>query len=226
MYRQFHTATTDSHPFSPLFLCGFLFPVLLPASQSLAICLHGVSSQLFGSWLQSGGSYLKSRIILRETLLPTINPKDVGMWRCGCVYVRVKRRYKNECIYGSLYWCCSRVTARTIHIHSHADCVTSALLLPPPFFHSIICIPLYYSIHCICCSRYPNSATAITLSAALIEYRAIAAEEKPRGDSLWDRLIIAFHQSPLRLAPLQLGADRSLLFPFLLFLSFSGLSNK
>lgn len=46
VYRQFHTTATDSLPFFSPFYMAFLFPVLLPASQSLTICLHGVSSQL------------------------------------------------------------------------------------------------------------------------------------------------------------------------------------
>lgn len=58
VYRQFHTTTADP-------LLSFFFPFFLgffhmafcflsccqPASQSLAICLHGVSSQLSGSGL-------------------------------------------------------------------------------------------------------------------------------------------------------------------------------
>lgn len=46
VYRQFHTTATDSLPFFSPFYMAFLFPVLLPASQSLTICLYGVSSQL------------------------------------------------------------------------------------------------------------------------------------------------------------------------------------
>lgn len=46
VYRQFHTTATDSLPFFSPFYMAFLFPVLLPASQSLTICLHRVSSQL------------------------------------------------------------------------------------------------------------------------------------------------------------------------------------
>lgn len=103
---------------------------------------------------------------------------------------------------------CSTVTARTIH----TDYVTSALLVPPlppqppPFFPSLCA---YHSITLSTASAVagtrgetlPLLAHAISLSAALMCAAPYSSREKPRGDSLGDRLITAFHQSPL-MAPL------------------------
>ena len=133
------------------------------------------------------------------------------------VHLCVRGQYKNGCIYGTLHGHCS-----TIHTHSRTHTptiVTSALLVPPPpvlppFVPLLVCIPLYYSIRCICCSRYPgrNSATALPcdqprccpdVCSALFRQRK---KKKPCGDSLGDRLITAFHQSPLRPGSFAIGS--------------------
>ena len=113
------------------------------------------------------------------------------------------------------------------HTLTHSLCHISTLCPNPPAssfspfrLPFLVCIPLYYSIHCICSSRYPgrNSAAArpcdqpAVATAALMCAVSYSSREKPCGDSLGDRLITVFHQSPLRPAPLQLEADRSPLF--------------
>lgn len=106
----------------------------------------------------------------------------------------------------------------------------SWVLTQPPFFfpHSFLSPYAYHSItlSTASVSSYPGRTSAAArpcdqphccpdVCSALFQQG-----KKPHGDSLGDRLITAFHQSPLRLAPLQLEADRSPLFPFLPYLSF------
>lgn len=143
-----------------------------------------------------------------------------------------RRPCKNKCIYGTL------VGTAAPTVHTHYDYVTSALLVPlssssplfSPFFYSL------YAYHSITLSTasvvaptqgetLPVLAHAISITAALMCAAPYASREKPCGDSLGDRLITAFHQSPFRLALLQVEPDRSPLFPFLSYLGFSGLSN-
>lgn len=196
-------------PFFPFFIWLFIScpPASQPASQPVT-CYLSARSQLSALWLLASewGSCFKScaRIILREMLLPTRNPKDMGLWQWVCIYV-----WGDSIRMGVFMAHCTGTAAPFTHTLTHTDYVTSALLVPPPpvlppFVPLLVCIPLYYSIRCIWRSRYPgrNSATALPCDqprccpdacSALFQQR-----KKPRGDSLGDRLITAFHQSPLR----------------------------
>lgn len=71
------------------------------------------------------------------------------------------------CIFSTLY--CSTVAEPFEYSHTLTMSHQHSCPPPPNHFPSLpallpllVCIPLYYSIHCICCSRYPgrNSAAA------------------------------------------------------------------
>lgn len=170
-------------------------------------------------------------------LLPTRNPKDMGLWHWVRINVlmwvaSVRRQYKNECICGTLsgtaaHWLCEPFTC--IHTLTMSHQHSWVLTQPPLFFpHSFLSPYAYHSItlSTASVSSYPGRTSAAAhpcdqphccpdVCSALFQQG-----KKPHGDSLGDRLITAFHQSPLRLPPLQLEADRSPLFPFLPYLSF------
>lgn len=226
VYRQFHTATTDSLPFSLFFYMAFYFlSSCQPASHLLSVYMESALSSLALGFRV--GELFKScaGIILREMLLPTRNPKDMGLWQWVCNYAcvcvcaaTVRRQCKNECIYGTLYGHCSTVTARTIHIHWLCHISTlgpptppSASSFFPPFFPSL------YAYHFITLSTasavagtqgetLPLFSHAISLTSALMCAMPYSSREKPRGDSFGDRLITAFHQSSLRSTPFAIGS--------------------
>lgn len=80
VYRQFHTATTDSLPFSLFFYMAFYFlSSCQPASHLLSVYMESALSSLALGFRV--GELFKScaGIILREMLLPTRNPKDMGL---------------------------------------------------------------------------------------------------------------------------------------------------
>lgn len=121
------------------------------------------------------------------------------------------------------------LTHRLCHISTLGPSETSYLFFPP-FFLSL------YAYHFITLSAasvvagtqgetVPLLAHAICHTAALMRSAPDSYREKPCGDNLGDSLITAFHQSPLRPAPLQFETDKSPLFPFLPYLTFSSLSN-
>ena len=112
VYRQFHTATTDSLPFSLFFT--WLFISCPPASQPVT-CYLSTWSQFSALWLLASewGSCLKAVLELYsercfcplETLKIWDCDSECASTVCACVCVcaeRVRGQYMNECIYGTL----------------------------------------------------------------------------------------------------------------------------
>lgn len=230
-------------PFLPFFIWLFIScppasqQASKPASHLLSVCAESALSSL-ALGFRVGELFLKAALELysEEMLLPTGNPKDMGLWQwvCICVWGDSIRMgvFMAHCTGTAAPFTHTLAHTRRLLSHQHSWC--------PLLLFSLPSSPSSYAYHFITLSAasavagtqgetLPLLSHVISLAAALMCAVPYSDREKKKNlvvtasETDWLQRSINPLSGP---APLQSEADRSPLFPFLPFLSFfSGRSN-